>query len=46
MFTPSTPTRAISNSASSAHSAETNALLMPGAAPHESVFISSMRSGR
>ena len=45
MLTPSTPTRAIWKTASSAHSADTNALLTPGAPPHETEFISSIRSG-
>ncbi len=45
MLTPSTPTRAIWNTASSAHSDETNPLLTPGAWPQDTEFISSIRSG-
>ena len=45
MLTPSTPTRAIWNTASSTHSADANALLTPGAVPHDKEFISSIRSG-
>ena len=45
MFTPSTPTRAIWNTASSAHSAEANDWATPLSTPHEIVFISSIRSG-
>ena len=45
MLTPSTPTLAISNSASSAHSAEANESPTEGTLPHEIVFISSIRTG-
>src|ERR1700738_4267944 len=46
MLTPSTPTRAISNSASVAHKADANVWATPGADPHETVFISSIRRVR
>ena len=43
MLTPSAPTLAIANSASSAHSAEANENPTCGSLPHETVFISSIR---
>ena len=45
MLTPSTPTRAMSNSASSAHRAEANDSPTARSLPHPIVFISSIRSG-
>jgi hypothetical protein len=43
---PSTPARAMLNIVSSAHSAEANVSLTPGAPWHEALFISSTRNGR
>ena len=45
MLTPSTPTRAMSNSVSSAHRAEANDSPTARSLPHPIVFISSIRSG-
>ena len=45
MLTPSTPTRAMSNSESSAHRAEANDSPTARSLPHPIVFISSIRTG-
>src|SRR3979490_3241912 len=46
MLTPSTPTRVISNSVSSAHRAEANVSLTPRRPLHATEFISSRRNCR